>query len=542
MKRCISCLSTIAATVSLFAADPGGTTPIVLSSKMRGNDPTVMDVTYIVHSMSNTVNVRALAFEDGERSFWKVVRPETFVKDLDGNETAQNIGDNIAANVEHKLAWKVDNDWGTDLAKVKFEILTSDMAQLPLKTMMIPATAKNPFSLKVAYNEQNDTDIFNALLWWYADGDPNLVNENGYVDVDGLRWIERNAINGNARMPILTWLYDKMGWEPLMGGNLMSYIRCATRKDLWWNMHVQNCAILQKKKPNSLYVGENAYMVIDLSGGTNAENYPISYLDSEPVNGWSDDYKTTKIVLRRIEAGKYLMQDKKEVTLTKPFYMGVFEVTQKQYELVMGTNPSQYKGDMRPVERISWNMIRGDSSICDWPTAKTVDNASFVGRLRSKTGNSFDLPTEAQWECACRAGTTSHYNNGSDGIEGLNLDLRALGRYSGNKDDGRGSFSKHTIVGSYVPNFWGLYDTHGNIAEWCLDWYGDLNTDPIIDATTRLEGSERVVRGGCWNWCGWADDASYRLDGGACRSGSRCGRVPITATNEIGFRLCLTME
>ena len=125
--------------------------PVIRSCEIRKNDPTILDVTYIVHSQNQTVNVRALAFEDGERSFKKVIRPETFVKDLGGKDTAQNIGDNIPANVEHTLSWKVSADWATDLAKVKFEILISDMLQLPLDILTIPQTEKNAFSLDVAY-------------------------------------------------------------------------------------------------------------------------------------------------------------------------------------------------------------------------------------------------------------------------------------------------------------------------------------------------------------------------------------------------------
>jgi hypothetical protein len=99
------------------------TDPVILSCLVRKNDPTILDVKYIVYSQNPTVNVRALAFQDGERSFLKVVRPETFVKDSSGKDTAQNIGDNIPANVEHTLSWKVSADWATDLAKVKFEVL-----------------------------------------------------------------------------------------------------------------------------------------------------------------------------------------------------------------------------------------------------------------------------------------------------------------------------------------------------------------------------------------------------------------------------------
>ena len=539
MKRLNCVLLVATGTLSLFAVE---TTPCVLSSQMRANDPTVLDVVYRVTSDKPTVNVRALAFEDGERSFWKVVRPETFVKDPDGNETAQNIGDNIAANVNHKLAWKVDSDWKTDLAKVKFEILTSDMAQLPLKTITIPPTEKNPFSLRVAYNEQTDADMFNALLWWYADGDPMLANENGYVDVDGYRWINRTAINGNVRMPILTWLYDKMGWMPLMGGNLVSYARKATRKALWYNTAICNCVIPKVERPSELYIGDKAYMVVDISGGTDAASYPVSYLDSEPVCGWSDEFKTTKIVLRRIEAGKYMMQRNKEVTLTKPLYMGVYEVTQKQYELIVGTNPSQYKGDMRPVERVSLNMIRGDVNVYNWPTVSGVAPSSFMGKMQTKTGLRFDLPTEAQWEYACRAGTDSFYNNGADGIYDFNFGLRALGRYPGNRTDGRGGFSEHTVVGSYEPNSWGLYDMHGNIAEWCHDYWEDLNVDPAVDPVGPDVGFYIVVRSGCWNWTYKNDDFQPLAPHTKNGSFYRAVCAPSTEMSEVGFRLCLTIE
>ena len=140
MKKTLLIISLSMASLAVFAR------PYVriTSAKMRASDPTVMDIQYRVYSSSDKVNVRALAFEDGERSFWKVVRATTFVKDPDGNETACNIGDGIAANVPYKLAWKVSDDWKTDLAKVKFEVLCSEQAQLPLKLQTIPATAKNP--------------------------------------------------------------------------------------------------------------------------------------------------------------------------------------------------------------------------------------------------------------------------------------------------------------------------------------------------------------------------------------------------------------
>ncbi len=458
------------------------------SAQMRVSDPTVMDIQYCVYSSSDKVNVRALAFEDGERSFWKVVRATTFVKDSDGNETACNIGDGIAANVPHKLAWKVSADWKTDLAKVKFEVLCSEQAQLPLKLQTIPATAKNP-EMTIGYGSQTDADIFNALLWYYAKGDVHFVNVDGYVDVTGIdlinnqtRWVNRTSIVGE-RMDILKWLYAKMGYEPLIGGNLMDYVRKATRKDLWWNTGTQSCIIQTSTKPTNLYVGEKAYCVIDVSGGSSAASYPVTYLDTEPVNGWGTEYKTTKILLRRCEAGKYRMQNNKDVTLTKPFYMGVFTVAQKQYLQVMGTNPTErgHQGNLRPVE-VSWNALRGNSSTYNWPTVKTVDPNTFVGKIRAKTGLAFDLPTEAQWEYACRAGTDSNYGNGGGGDN----DLRLMGH----------SWSDNSVnVGLYVPNFWGLYDMHGNVGQWCLDYSDGYNSDPAVDYVGTESGSSRSIRG-----------------------------------------------
>lgn len=254
-------------------------------------------------------------------------------------------------------------------------------------------------------------------------------------------------------------------------------------------------------------VTNDLYLVIDLSGGPTAISYPISYLDAVPNGGvWPDEYKTTKLVMRKIPAGSI-----NSITITQPFYAGVFEVTQKQYELVMGSNPSWYKGDKRAVEWVSYNMIRGESAGAGWPGSSAVDATSFLGKIRARAAiDSLDLPTEAQWEYACRAGTTSGYNNGGS----TEADLKTLGRYSGNQNDGRGGYSGSgtTTVGSYAPNAWGLYDMHGNAYEWCLDWF--------------TSGTYRVMRGGGW-----------RYDAVSCRSSFRNSFTPSNVTYDYGFRL-----
>lgn len=262
------------------------------------------------------------------------------------------------------------------------------------------------------------------------------------------------------------------------------------------------------------------YCVIDLSAGPDAANYPVTYLAAEPRGGFNvDEYKTTKLVLKRIEAGSFIKGEDQtdqshKVTLTKPFYMGLFEVTQKQWALVMGSNPSWGKGtgDTYPVYWVSYNMIRGSSEGAKWPESTKVDEASFLGKLQARTKVNLDLPTEAQWEYACRAGTTTTYYWGS-----LMDDDHAW--YNSNSEE-----ATHP-VGCKKPNLWGLYDVQGNVWELCLDWYNSLlsyGTDPKGSAS----GSNRVIRGG--SWYGNAIN---------CTSAVRSHSVPSRGNGSIGFRL-----
>lgn len=252
-----------------------------------------------------------------------------------------------------------------------------------------------------------------------------------------------------------------------------------------------------------LPIEKKTYCVIDLSGGSEAERYPVSYLADVPSGGWTDAYKKTKLVLRRVEAGSFQMAGTCNVTLTKPYYVGVFELTQAQYKKIMGTSHlAAYYGDCYPVQYLKWNEVRGDSSTYDWPTSAAVGENSVVGILRSKTGLEFDLPTEAQWEYASRAGTTTAYNNGKDTTKGLAL----IARCSLNSfDTSVGVTNGIARVGSYLPNNWGLYDMHGNIAEMCLDRQSAAynQNDDLADSATNPVGASsgtslRVVRGGDW--------------------------------------------
>jgi formylglycine-generating enzyme required for sulfatase activity len=191
------------------------------------------------------------------------------------------------------------------------------------------------------------------------------------------------------------------------------------------------------------------------------------------------------------------------------FWMGKFEVTQAQYRTIMGTNPSSFKGDNRPVENVSWN-----------------DAMAFCRKLSSKTGKTFTLPSEAQWEYACRAGTTGPFAFG-------NCLSTSDANYDGNNPlsgCSKGTYRKSTWdVGSGRANGWGLYDMHGNVWEWCLDWYGDYTSGTKRNPVGPGSGSIRVGRGGSWG-------SLARL----CRSALRNRLTPSLTSGNLGFRIVIT--
>jgi len=188
-----------------------------------------------------------------------------------------------------------------------------------------------------------------------------------------------------------------------------------------------------------------------------------------------------------------------KVTITKPFYLGKHEVTQEQWQAVMGGTPSQFKGAKNPVEKVSWD-----------------DCQLFLRELQEKVpGQRFRLPTEAEWEYACRAGSTTKYCYGDDDVR-----LGACAWYSSNSDE-----TTHP-VGEKKPNAWGLYDMLGNVREWCADWFGDYPSGEVADPTGPASGSGRVARGGAWY-----SDAS------AARSAYRIRYAPSARYYYCGFRV-----
>ena len=274
------------------------------------------------------------------------------------------------------------------------------------------------------------------------------------------------------------------------------------------------------------------YCVIDLSAGANATSYPVTYLNEEPEGGFNTtEYKTTKLVLKRVNPGTFIMGEDQtcesnRVTLTKAFFMGIFEVTQRQWLSVMGANPSYFAGHTKPVESVSYKAIRGSTLGAEWPQSNEVDKDSFFGKLRDRTEVVFDLPTEAQWEYACRAGTQMLYSYG----EVENAGFMWYAENSG---------AKTHEVGIKEPNAWGFYDMHGNVREWCLNWAGSLSdggvgVDPI-GATSKYAAGRHITRGGVFADSAVECSASYR------RSDDSSYTYGVSEYGYNGFRVVLSL-
>jgi len=204
----------------------------------------------------------------------------------------------------------------------------------------------------------------------------------------------------------------------------------------------------------------------------------------------------------RTAKGRHESEDpRRRVTISRPFYMGATEVTQAQWKAVMNTQPwdgqtSAKTGADHPAGYISWH-----------------DATAFCTALSKKTGRTIRLPTEAEWECACRAGTTTAYSFGDDSSK-----LGDYAWYHGNAE-GKGDKSAHS-VGTKKPNAWGLYDMHGNVWEWCADWANTRDSEGL--ATKKC----RVLRGGAWSH-----------DHVSCRAAYGGMNVPASRCNFIGFRV-----
>jgi formylglycine-generating enzyme required for sulfatase activity len=219
------------------------------------------------------------------------------------------------------------------------------------------------------------------------------------------------------------------------------------------------------------------------------------------------------------EKDRNVMETQHTVKLTRGFYMSIYPVTQEQWHDLMAAEyarpvegfdmviPSRFDGEKKlPVESVSWN-----------------DCQAFLGKLRKKEKHAYRLPTEAEWEYACRAGTTTSFNVG----ETISTSQANFAASYGNRNR-----KKTTPVGSFPPNAWGLYDMHGNVAQWCQDRFAKYPQNAVVDPQGPDKGGSRILRGGSW------DDAAGRL-----RSAARGWEsADIRGLGNCGFRVCITPD
>jgi len=204
------------------------------------------------------------------------------------------------------------------------------------------------------------------------------------------------------------------------------------------------------------------------------------------------------------------------VTLTRAFWLGVSPVTQRQWETVMSSNPSDPQQDNCPVGEVSFEQCQ-----------------EFCVELSKKTGQRHRLPTEAEWEPACRAGTTTAFSFGDTiSTDRANCGVssnRLMPRSEKGRQNARSNGT--TPAGTFPPNSFGLYDMHGNVWEWCQDWYADYPNREQVDPEVRKKTRNRVMRGGCWS-----------SPPSVCRSGSRNSWEPEQRHSDVGFRIVLCRD
>ena len=319
------------------------------------------------------------------------------------------------------------------------------------------------------------------------------------------------------------------------------------------------------------------YMVIDISGGPEASTYPVSYMTTEPSGGFNaDEYKLDKIVLRRIHAGMFMMgspadepghidatsgstghitETQVQVLLTNDYYIGVFPATIHQLTNVCVALAGPYRtkaswytsSKKRPAAWVEYNSLVGASATMPW-LGDDVAATSFFGLLRAKTasqpipsGYAFSLPSEAQWEYACRAGTDTAWNNGTNCVLDAahnncdwNADLLGLtGNYKGNAS-WAGNNGLNRDVGSFLPNAWNLYDMHGLVMEYTCEGYRATRdaSSLWVEPLNTSGNSYAVAKGG-------ALSPTVR-----CRSaaGQYSGRTSTSADMAKGFRIALTRK
>ena len=325
-------------------------------------------------------------------------------------------------------------------------------------------------------------------------------NPEAVPDVLSIDFLSKSGVNDPAIVQILSRGASEIRFNKVNGtGDPITASYRSVQSTYQLDLSVGNHLIAAQAKSLSGNVSTVKYQTISVEIVTQPgteRSFPLGNSGATIVMCW-------------IPAGEFMMgrQDGEQdsysnesprhrVTFAEGFWLGKYEITQAQWEAVTGNNPSYFEGADLPVETVSWTDIQG---------------------FESSLSNTFRLPSESEWEYACRAGTTTRFNSGDS-----DSDLGRVGWYGSNSD------SKTHPVGQKTANAWGLFDMHGNVWEWCEDWYhSDYTNAPANgSAWTSPSGSDRVIRGG-----GWYYGAKY------CRSAFRASSVPSNRSSSQGFRL-----
>ena len=400
--------------------------------------------------------------------------------------------------------------------------------------------------------------------------DYTLANHPGIVRMDVLT---NDVSIGANHLATFTGDYSVTETDVVQPGT--HTFRWRARKDWRANLASNATIRLSAYYTNQIDQIPGVYMKIDLDGGQSAASYPVSYTLAGPSTDDAGHASNTNdmdryLWLRRVGStgpatytqgsttygslidNKGSAETIRQVTLGEGFFAGVFPVTVAQYVRVIAKNissqNSQDGSHYVPVNYVSYEDVRGSVTTdgVDWPNTGhgKVGESSFLHALRSRTGLEFDLPTEAQWEFLCRAGTDSDFYDGSDLsptnyyigttlVQNIQYDvhLAELGWFGSSTDVGTGNATGAQKVGQKNPNAWGIYDCYGNVWEWCLDWNQSLTASAVTDPVGASSGSARVLRGGCWS-----SSAAF------CRSAKRHSNTPSNRNGLLGFRLVCAFQ
>ena len=327
-------------------------------------------------------------------------------------------------------------------------------------------------------------------------------------------------VKGNVILPLLKEDYET--WVYLTHGSRQMQVTAKNYLPLMLKFADYGVESVEKNRTYVLVLNQMGMSSNPADVSTTASTVSVSpvQVPAVPSNTISDDVITIPvkdgicIEMVKVEAGTFMMgatsemknpyDDEKpvhQVTLTNDYYMGKYEVTQALWQVVMGKNPSYFKGDNLPVNYVRWK-----------------DCQRFISKLNSMTGRKFRLPTEAEWEYAARGGKKSrgYQYSGSSNISDVAW-------YDGNSGD------KTHPVGTKQANELGIYDMTGNVLEWCQDWYGSYYSSSQTNPTGATSGSRHVNRGGSWH-------SNVRRSSSSCRYGV----IYVDRDLDLGFRLALS--